>query len=100
MSANEPVAVNILDREFLIACPDDERERLATAARDLDRRMREMRQSMRSATLDRCAILAALNVSHELLLERTRNVKLAAQIEALGSKLDGALEATTTGSIR
>ncbi|GAA0716117.1 cell division protein ZapA [Dokdonella soli] len=94
MSASEPVKVSILDREFLIACTAEERPGLLDAAHYLDAKMREMRNNARSATLDRIAILAALNISHELLDERRRNstdsTQLAEKLQALHAKLERA----------
>ena len=98
MSASEPVAVNILDREVLIACTPDERASLLEAARYLDAKMREMRSKARSATLDRIAILAALNISHELLGERQRessaSANLAEKLQAINAKLERAVAAS------
>ncbi|MEO6688343.1 MAG: cell division protein ZapA [Dokdonella sp.] len=95
MSASEPVAINILDREVLIACTPEERPSLLEAARYLDAKMREMRNNARSATLDRIAILAALNISHELLGERRRestdDARLAEKLQALNATLERAL---------
>lgn len=98
MSASEPVAVNILDREVLIACTAEERPGLLDAARYLDAKMREMRNSARTAPLDRIAILAALNISHELLGERQRestaSATLAEKLQALNAKLERAVAAS------
>jgi cell division protein ZapA len=78
----------------LIACTAEERPNLLEAARYLDGKMRDMRTSSRSATLDRIAILAALNISHELLNERRRestdSTKLAEKLQALNAKLERA----------
>lgn len=94
MSTSEPVAINILDREVLIACTAEERPNLLEAARYLDGKMRDMRTNSRNATLDRIAILAALNISHELLNERRRestdSTKLAEKLQALNAKLERA----------
>ena len=98
MSASEPVAVNILDREVLIACTAEEKPGLLDAARYLDAKMREMRGNARSATLDRIAILAALHISHELLGERQRgssaSATLAEKLQALNAKLERAVAAS------
>jgi cell division protein ZapA len=98
MSAGEPVKVNILDREFLIACTPEERAGLLDAARYLDGKMREMRNNARTATLDRIAILAALNISHELLAERHREssdaARLTERLQALNAKLERAFAAS------
>ena len=92
--STEPVSVSILDRDFLIACTAEERPALLEAARYLDAKMREMRSAARSAGLDRIAILAALNISHELLNERQRestdSAQLAEKLQALNSKLERA----------
>jgi cell division protein ZapA len=92
--SDNPIAVNILDREFLIACMPEERASLLVAARYLDDKMREMRANARSASFDRIAVLAALNISHELLAERERGsteaVHLAEKLRMLNAKLERA----------
>ena len=65
-STSEPVVIRILDREYTVGCEPDERDSLAAAARLLDARMREIRGGNRVAALDRVAVLAALNLAHEL----------------------------------
>ena len=47
------MGVRILDREYLVACPPEEREGLISAANLLDARMREIRSSNRMAGIDR-----------------------------------------------
>lgn len=66
--SEEPVGVTIkvLDKDYRIACPPDEQEGLMASARLLDRRMREIRQTGRVIGADRIAVLAALNIAHEL----------------------------------
>ena len=94
MSAGEPVKVVILDREFHVACAPEERNGLLAAARHLDERMREMREASRTLGVDRIAILAALNICHELLEARSResNVDqaLAEKLQAINLKLERA----------
>ena len=63
---SEPVIIRILDREYTVGCEPDERDSLAAASRLLDARMREIRGGNRVAALDRVAVLAALNLAHEL----------------------------------
>ena len=70
MSQNEPVSVRILDREYTVGVEPAERDSLTAAARMLDTRMREIRGSNRMAAVDRVAVLAALNLAHELQLMR------------------------------
>lgn len=63
---NEAVSVRVLDREYTVGVAPDERDSLMAAARLLDARMREIRGANRMAAVDRVAILAALNLAHEL----------------------------------
>lgn len=63
---SEPVTVRILDREYTVGVSDGERASLTSAARLLDLRMREIRGGNKMVALDRLAVLAALNLAHEL----------------------------------
>lgn len=63
---SEPVTVRILDREYTVGVSEDERAGLASAARMLDARMRELRGGNKMVTPDRLAVLTALNLAHEL----------------------------------
>ncbi len=71
MSSNvKTLDVVILDREFRIACPEEERAELLDAVAYLDKKMREIRDLGKVATVERIAIMAALNLAHELLTTR------------------------------
>ena len=70
MSQSEPVSVRILDRDYTVGVEPDERDSLTAAARMLDARMREIRGNNRMAAVDRVAVLAALNLAHEMQLLR------------------------------
>ena len=92
MSTNEPVSVHLLDREYTVGVAPDERSSLMAAAKLLDSRMREVRGSNRMAAVDRVAVLAALNLAHELELmrvdQRARDRELAQTLSELNRKLD------------
>jgi cell division protein ZapA len=62
--------VTILGREFKVACKEDERDELMEAVTLLDRRMREIRDGGKVSGTDRIAVMAALNIAHDLLRER------------------------------
>nr|WP_206171705.1 cell division protein ZapA [Thiorhodococcus mannitoliphagus] len=67
------VSIKILDKEYRIACEYHEQEDLRASARLLDHRMREIRQSGRVIGTDRVAVMAALNIAHDLIqLQRSR----------------------------
>lgn len=67
-----PVSVNILDKDYLISCPPQERDGLLRAASFLSDRMRDVRDNGRLAGLDRIAVMAALHIAHELIQIKDR----------------------------
>ena len=72
MSQANTVTVHILDKEYCIACPADERANLENAARYLDGKMREIRSGGKVIGADRVAVMAALNITHDLLHKQQR----------------------------
>jgi cell division protein ZapA len=64
------VSISILGKEYLIACPDDEKNELLSSASYLDRKMREIRDHGKVIGTDRIAVMAALNIAHELLHDK------------------------------
>lgn len=67
------VSIKILDKEYRIACEFHEQDDLRASARLLDHRMREIRQSGRVIGTDRIAVMAALNIAHDLIqIQRSR----------------------------
>ncbi|HZW26576.1 MAG TPA: cell division protein ZapA [Gallionella sp.] len=68
--ATKTLDVKILDRELRVACPEDEREELLDAVAYLDKKMREIRDTGKVASVERIALMAALNITHELLTTR------------------------------
>lgn len=94
MSNAEPVNVRLLDREYTVGCTPDQKEGLLAAARLLDNRMREIRGGNRMAAVDRVAVLAALNIAHELLQARRegeREQEIARSLGRLNERLDDLL---------
>lgn len=90
--ATEPVNVRVLDREYTVGVDSEGREALLSAARLVDTRMREVRGSNRMAAMDRVAVLAALNLAHELEQLRgeqlARSRELQQMLDTLERKLD------------
>ncbi len=67
MDQPTPVSVEILGKEYLISCPESEKEALLAAARYLDEKMRDVKESGKIIGTERISVVAALNISHELL---------------------------------
>ncbi|MBA2239619.1 MAG: cell division protein ZapA [Lysobacter sp.] len=97
MSSSQPVNIKLLDREYTVGCGPDEQESLLSAARMLDSKMREIRGSNRMAALDRVAVLAALNLAHELQMLRQASEASDRELnDALGKlhrRLDALIDA-------
>jgi len=94
MSTPRTVTVHILDKEYPVACPPDQEQALRDAARHLDEQMRTIRASGKVIGLERIAVMAALNISHELLqtaAREARNAATAQHIQRLDQQLDDAL---------
>ena len=66
-NTTKTLEIKILDRELRIACPEEERGELLDAVAYLDKRMREIRDAGKIASVERIALMAALNITHELL---------------------------------
>lgn len=64
------IDVTIFGRQYKVACSEDERAELVEAVGYLDKKMREIRDRGKVAGVDRIAVMAALNIAHELLRER------------------------------
>ncbi len=69
-SAKGGLDVNILGREFRIACRDEEQKDLLKAIEYLNMKMREIRDAGKVMGVERIAIMAALNIAHEFLSTR------------------------------
>ena len=99
MSQNKIVTVHILDKEYCIACPDDERSNLESAARYLDGKMREIRSGGKVIGSDRIAVMAGLNITHELLRKQERQEKqVGAARDQVRDLLDRVNDALTNDS--
>jgi cell division protein ZapA len=85
------VEVKILDKEYLVACPAEEQEALIRAARHLDSKMREIRTGGKVFGTERIAVMAALNMTHELLERDTMSDATSTLLKAMDSKLENAL---------
>ena len=90
------VSVRLLDREYQVACPMDERSDLLDAAEYLDGKMREIRDTGKVVGLDRIAVIAALNISNELIKQRKNGTfvegDLGARLKTLRERVESALE--------
>jgi cell division protein ZapA len=64
---SKAINIRVLDKEYQVACPVDEESALLESARLLDAKMREVRDTRKMVGADRVAVMAALNLAHDLL---------------------------------
>ena len=92
---SEPVSVIILDKKYQFACEPEQRNALVEAARHLDQRMSEIKDTGRLMSLERIALQAALNFSAELMklraTENYRQKNIDSRIRKLADQIDDAL---------
>ena len=90
------VGVKLLDREYQVACPAEERADLLDSAEYLDAKMREVRDSGSVAGLERIAVISALNLANELIKLRRQGSTLdgdvGARLRTLRERVESALE--------
>ena len=105
MTTSQTVRVSILDKDYQVSCAPEDVAALQRSASFLDQKMREMRENSSVVGLDRLAVMAALNLTNDLLAQSDKATKLgsrqsemedtlssqADEISALGNKLDSAL---------
>lgn len=89
MSQANTVTVKILDKEYQVACPVEQQTELVVSAGYLDKQMRTIRDSGKVIGLERIAVMAALNISHELLQASEQGGLLASDSPASDDSADG-----------
>lgn len=88
------VSIRILDKEYQVHCPPEQREALLSAAHGLDLRMRDIRRSGNVIGLERIAVMAALNLSYELMQAQHHagsSATAGADLDRLDAKLTQAI---------
>lgn len=94
-SAPKTLDVSIMGREYRVACPVGQEKELLEAVVYLDRKMREIRDQGKVVGVERIAVMAGLNIAHELLVNRSGGAfdiaGLKRRIEIMQAAIDGAL---------
>ena len=91
MSMTKSVDVTILGRSFTVSCTDEERQGLMDAVNYLDKKMHDIRDSGKVIGVERIAVMAALNLSHEILNAQMGDVDIGdfkRRINAMHSSID------------
>lgn len=89
------VSVRILDKDYVIACPPEERAELLESVEVLNGKMREIRDAGKIVGHDRIAVIAALNLTQDMLRLRSRDRRVEGEfggrVRALRERVDSVL---------
>jgi cell division protein ZapA len=92
--ASISLKIRILDKEYQVNCKPDERDALEHSAELLNEKMEEIRRGSHIIGLERIAVMAALNLSHDLIRSENsakQDSQASGVLQSLDSKLDSAL---------
>ena len=92
----KPVTINILDKEYLISCNEDEREQLHTAVTYLNTKMLDMKNSGRVIGSERIAVMTALNLAHDLLAYKQENDDYTSSVDTAIQRLRNKIDEVLT----
>lgn len=94
--SGEQETIRLLEKEYTVACPPDERDGLLESARLLDAKMREIKQSGKVLGSERIVVMAALNTIFELLQQNqssdTDSKETELRLKLIQDKIASALE--------
>ena len=91
---NRGINISIMGRDFSVACPPEEQEDLLEAAQYLDKNMKEIQKTGKIIGAERCAIMAALNITNDLLKLQKSTAgqdKVQARLSSLQERIDEVL---------
>lgn len=89
---NKNVSIKILGKEFVVGCPAENEADLLASADLLSNKMEEIQSSGKILGLEKIAVMAALNISNELLsLKHEQREKMESTMLRLSEKIDRSL---------
>ena len=94
MSKTEPLTIIIMGKEYRIACPEEEKANLQASADLLNDKLDEIKKQGSVIGTERIAIMAALNMSHDILSNQSLNIEnddLNQRIDALSDRITGSM---------
>lgn len=94
-SESHAVKIQILDKEYLVSCPEDEQDILQASAKHLNDKMAAIRAGGKVVGVDRIAVMAGLNIAHEAIesgvVGGNRTQSVGARLNKLNERIDAAL---------
>ncbi len=99
MSEAKPVSFYILDKQYQVACREEDREALLESVHYLDTRMREIRDAGKVVGSERIAVMAALNMAHELIHQKSgpgASEEVSERLRSVSDRINKALGNSAT----
>jgi len=94
--SDQPITLNILDKEYRIACPKGEEESLQASAHLLNARIQDIRDNGKALGTDRVAVMAALNLAHEFINQKSSHERtttsMSNRVRTLKDRIDTTLK--------
>lgn len=94
MKDQESLSIKILEKEYRVACPAEEKESLIASANMLNQKLNEIKSKGSVIGTERIAVMVALNMSHELLNSQSmlrEHAELNDRIDSLSEKIDNTM---------
>ncbi|MFC1588989.1 cell division protein ZapA [Pseudomonadota bacterium] len=94
MKDQESLSIKILEKEYRVACPAEEKESLMASANLLNEKLNEIKNKGSVIGTERIAVMAALNMSHELINSQAmieEHAELNDRIDSLSEKIDNTM---------
>ena len=92
---SDAVKIHILDKEYLVSCPEEEKDSLVASANHLSEKMMEIREGGKVVGIDRIAVMAGLNLAHDVIESGGGNGKntgtTASRLKKLNTQIDETL---------
>jgi len=92
-----PVSLRILEKDYVVACPEEERETLIASAQFFNKKVQEVREGGKVVSTERIAVVSALNIIHEYFQQqqqRENDIRLVnSQVTHLQDKIEQTLHA-------
>ncbi len=95
MTTPRTIEISLLGRTFKVPCAKEEEPQLIAAVEYLDGKMRAIRENSKVIGVERIAMMAGLNIAHELLTSggggNNREPEYREKLQAMEAELDCAL---------
>lgn len=90
-----PVSIRIMEKEYKISCPEGEHESLLASAKHVNENMRKIRDGGKALGAERVAVMAAINIAHELIDEKssaTEDTEIVTRLDSLQKSVDSYMD--------